>query len=194
MSYIRDIYSHSILVGEEYSEESWSYKSTLPMAYPKKEQNILETYKIQNEEQKEYVKNFVIYEMNMDKVMEFWYSKDKEKIEEYKYFIMLDLNLKELEILSKRDKMVERYMEEIDKLNQNPVFWEYMSAEEDERKIHNTEMRRAKEEGIAEGLIEGEEQAKLEMAKNFLKLGIDSQTISSGTGLTIEEIEKLKEI
>lgn len=35
-------------------------------------------------------------------------------------------------------------------------------------------------------------RANIESAKNFLLLGIDVETISKGTGLTIEEIEEIK--
>jgi len=53
----------------------------------------------------------------------------------------------------------------------------------------------AKIEGIKEGekvgLKKGEKQAKIEIAKNLLDI-LDIETISKKTGLSIEEIEKLK--
>jgi len=39
----------------------------------------------------------------------------------------------------------------------------------------------------------GETKAKIEIAKNLLNAGIDIETISKTTGLSIEEIHKLKE-
>ena len=50
------------------------------------------------------------YEINMDKYMNYWYTKDKEKIEENKEIIMLDLELEELEELSGNNGMVKKYM------------------------------------------------------------------------------------
>lgn len=38
----------------------------------------------------------------------------------------------------------------------------------------------------------GREEAKIEMAKNFLKMGLSIEQISEGTGLTVEEIRKLE--
>ena len=35
-------------------------------------------------------------------------------------------------------------------------------------------------------------EGKIEVAKNFLKMGMSIEQISMGTGLTIEEVEKLK--
>ena len=46
-------------------------------------------------------------------------------------------------------------MEEIERVNEEPEFREYMSAEEDNRKIENTMKRFWKEEAMKEGLKEG---------------------------------------
>lgn len=48
------------------------------------------------------------------------------------------------------------------------------------------------EKGIKEGRKEGIAQNKREIAKNMLKLGINEKIISESTGLTEEEIKKLK--
>ncbi|QTQ12828.1 Rpn family recombination-promoting nuclease/putative transposase [Treponema parvum] len=49
----------------------------------------------------------------------------------------------------------------------------------------------AREEGRSEGFSDGARQAKLETAKAFKHLGIDIAKIAEGTGLSVEEIEKL---
>lgn len=51
--------------------------------------------------------------------------------------------------------------------------------------------RIGREEGQAEGLIEGREQATLETALKLKNLGVDSQIIAAATGLDIKQIEKL---
>ena len=43
-----------------------------------------------------------------------------------------------------------------------------------------------------DGKREGIDEAKLEDAKNFIKLGIDEKTISKGIGLDLETISELK--
>ncbi len=50
----------------------------------------------------------------------------------------------------------------------------------------------AKEEGRIEGRIEGKLEGKIEIAKNALKENLPTEIISQITGLTKEEIEKLK--
>ena len=47
-------------------------------------------------------------------------------------------------------------------------------------------------EGKEEGLKEGEKNKSIEIAKNMLKLNIDINIISQSTGLSVEEINKLK--
>ena len=47
------------------------------------------------------------------------------------------------------------------------------------------------ERGISIGLSQGAQQAKLETAKKFLAMGLSVEQIANGTGLSIEEIEKL---
>ena len=112
---------------------------------------------------------------------------NEKLIDKYKYLIMLDLPLEELKKLSKKDKMVEKYMKELIKVNEDPEFREYMSAEEDARKIENTIRSQYKREGLEEGRKESQK----EMAKNFKNNGVSIEIIAKSTGLSIEEVEKL---
>ena len=89
-------------------------------------------------------------------------------------------------------------MEEVERINQDPKFREYMTKEEDDRKIRNTELREAREYGIKEGIEQGieygEKNRNLEIAKAMLKeTELSITKISSLTGLSEEEIDELKE-
>ena len=46
--------------------------------------------------------------------------------------------------------------------------------------------------GLEKGLVEGEKKAKIESAKRFLSMGLSVEQVAAGTGLSLEEIEKLK--
>ena len=63
----------------------------------------------------EYIKNFMIYDINMEKIKDIWYSKSRSEIEKYKYLIMLDLEQKELKELEKlsQDRSVCKYMKKL---------------------------------------------------------------------------------
>ena len=108
---------------------------------------------------------------------------------------MLDLGLEELKSLSKKDRMVERYMEEVKRVNEDPRFREYMTKEEDQKKILKSLITEATAEGEkigeAKGKKAGEKQSKIEMAKKMIgKYPVEE--IHELTGLAIEEIEKIQ--
>ena len=74
-----------------------------------------------------------------------------------------------------------------EKVNKETWFTPWISDEEDDRRILNTE----KMLSFMEGEEKGKKQTQLENAKNFKSLGVDIETISKATSLSIEEIEKL---
>ena len=49
-----------------------------------------------------------------------------------------------------------------------------------------------KQQGLKEGITQGIEKTNKENAKKMLELNMDLETISKVTGLTIEEIESLR--
>ena len=108
-----------------------------------------------------FVRNFIIYDINMVKCKNLWYTKDEE-FDKYKYLMMLDLDEEKLEDLSKKDKVVSKYMETLEEVNKDPEFREYMSAEEDARKMENSHLDEAMNRGI--------EKEKIEIAKNMLTM------------------------
>ncbi len=184
-SYICDIYSHNVLVKEKYTEDIQVIQINL--SYGIKDEKCMRIYKLQDESGKCYVKNLTIYDVNMEYYRNIWYSKNEEEIEENKYMIMLDLEENDLKKLSKKDKVVSRYMEEIIKLNSNPEFREFMTYEMDQKIIQNTRLEAAEKKGIEQGAKE----RNIQIAKNMLKSKEPIDKIVFYTGLTKEEIEEL---
>ena len=183
-----DNYAHYTLVGQDYTEEVQIIQINL--TYKMQDEELVRRYFIQDRTGKKYAQNFQIIEWNMDKIMKFWYDKNEEKIEEYKHLIMLDLSKEDLKKLAKKDREVEKYMKEVERVNEDPRFREYMTKEEDQKKIYNTQMSKAYNEGISEGILEGGKEKSIEIAKKLLnKLPINE--IVKVTGLSKEEIERL---
>ena len=142
-----------------------------------------------NDGEKNFVKNFIIYEVNMDYYMYYWYNRinqeNLEYIKQYKYFIMLDLileELKELLEITGSDERIEKFMSELERVNSSSLFRDFMSKEED-RILKNTIKDYAIKEGRKEGI--------LETAKNMLKDKLSIETISKYTGLSIKEIKNI---
>jgi len=72
--------------------------------------------------------------------------------------------------------------------------YEYIALKEaDEINALRTAEKKGIQKGKEEGLKEGEKKAKIEIVKNSLKEGLDIDIISKLTGLTIEEIKKIKD-
>ena len=147
-----------------------------------------------NEKGELYVKNFIIYEINMDYYDKIWYSKNEEEIKKNQYMIMLDLDKKELKNMPK-DKIVDKYITNVTIVNNDPEFQKYMSEEEDKKKIQNSLLSEAKEtgytSGINDGISKGENKKSIEIAKNLLSMNMPLEDISKATGLSIEEIKKI---
>ena len=127
----------------------------------------------------------------MDYYNKLWYSKNEDEIKKNQYMIMLDLDKKELKNMPK-DKIVDKYITNVTIVNDNPEFQKYMSEEEDKKKIQNSLLSEARENGINDGISKGVSQEKVSIAKNMLNKNMSIEDISDITGLSVEEINKLK--
>ena len=192
-AYICNIYQSNASVGDTYNEDTDIVQVNLTWGLGRNNDE-MKIYKIMNEKGELYVKNFIIYEINMDYYDKIWYSKNEDEIKKNQYMIMLDLDKKELENMPK-DKIVDKYITNVTIVNNDPEFQKYMSEEEDKRKIQNSLLSEAKEEGytsgINDGISKGENKKSIEIAKNMLNKNMSIENISDITGLSIEEINKL---
>ena len=96
---------------------------------------------------------------------------------------MFDLNKDDLKTLSNGDDFVAKYTDELTKLNDNDEFQSWMTYEEDQQMILNTEKKMS--------YNEGQNDSKLEIAKSLLQQKINIDVISKATGLSNDEILKL---
>ena len=194
MAYICNTYQSHTLVGKEYNQQTDIVQVNLTWGLGKNNDE-MKIYKIMNEKGELYVKNFIIYEINMDYYDKIWYSKNEDEIKKNLYMIMLDLDKKELKNMPK-DKIVDKYITNVTIVNDDPEFQKYMSEEEDKRKIQNSLLSEAKEEGISQGISQGYtsgiNDGIKQTAKNLLSMNMPIEDISKATGLSIEEINKLK--
>ena len=192
-AYICNIYQSNANVGDTYNEDTDIIQVNLTWGLGRNNDE-MKIYKIMNEKGELYVKNFIIYEINMDYYDKIWYSKNEDEIKKNQYMIMLDLDKKELENMPK-DKIVDKYITNVTIVNDDPEFQKYMSEEEDKRKIQNSLLSEAKEEGISQGISQGYtsgiNDGIKQTAKNLLSMNMPIEDISKATGLSIEEIKKI---
>ena len=195
MSYLCDLYSHHTLKGEEYDEDTMIMQINFSYGLGKKNKSI-RNYYIQDMDKVKYVKNFKIIEINMDYFLVIWYSKDRKRIKDNEYLVMLGLEKDELEELSLKSKDVKKYMEELNKINKDPEFREYMSWEEDQRKIFNSEMSYARREGHRQGLEEGIKEGRKEGIKYNVpyNVPIEVDTLEEGIPINWTQLEGIKSL
>ena len=105
-------------------------------------------------------------------------------------------NLEEIEelvgdLMTKEEK--KELMDTVKIIKKGDPLWEAM--EEDRIYYENTVRHEIYQDGLKEGresgLKEGQESEQLKIAKNLKDLGVDMNTISKSTGLSIEKLEKL---
>ena len=192
-AYICNIYQSNASVGDTYNEDTDIIQVNLTWGLGRNNDE-MKIYKIMNEKGELYVKNFIIYEINMDYYDKIWYSKNEDEIKKNQYMIMLDLDKKELKNMPK-DKIVDKYITNVTIVNDDPEFQKYMSEEEDKKKIQNSLLSEAKEEGISQGIEQGYtsgiNDGIKQTAKSMLNKNMSIEDISDITGLSIEEINKL---
>ena len=183
-SYLADTYSHDVLVGDNFEDGTMYIQINLSYGLKKKSKAIRK-YKMRDEEGNTYIDNFLLYDLNMDYYSSMWYTKTNEKDDDDIILVMLGLERDELLALSKKHKVVERYMNEVDRVNEDPEFREYMSYEEEQRKIRNSLILNAEKKGL--------ERGKSEVIMKFLNSGMTIEEISKITEIPIEEITKMRD-
>ncbi len=176
--YFANIISRNTRKGKQYNKEIQFIH--IDLSYGIKGKEARSEYQIRDEVGSLYIKNVKIIEYNMDRIMEYWYTADRKKIEEYKYLIMLGLDRETLREFVKGDTYMEAYQKKVEELNNEEIYIPWITPEEDEEFILNTE------KDIS--FKEGKQERNIEVARNLLESGVDIQIIQKATGLTKEQI------
>ena len=92
-----------------------------------------------------------------------------------------------LEMAKKENKEIKKAMDIIDEMSMDEKEWELYMSRKFAIMDYNTGIREAKEEGMEEG----REKEKIEIAKKLLGKNMPIKEIEEITGLTKEEIRKL---
>ena len=205
MAYICNIYSTNALVGDSYNQDIDIIQINLTWGLDYEESK--REFRISDKNGNVYVKNLLIMEINMEYYKKIWYSKDEKKIKENELLVMLDLNEGELKKMPKSDKISEKYVESVTIVNNDPFFQEYMSHEEDQRKMQNSLIREAEDSGYEKGiklgeekglklgeekgLKLGEEKGKIAIAKSLIQSGMSLEDVSKHTKIDISKLKKM---
>ena len=119
----------------------------------------------------------------------------QSQLEEWLYFInQPDSEL--VQVLEQRNEELKEAKEELIRLSRNEEERKRYEKRLDTLREEKSFLKSAEEKGILKGIKQGIEQGakqeKIEIAKNAIKNGFDNETIIKLTGLSIEEVEKLR--
>ena len=186
LAYAGEIYANELKVSETY--QSMTKVIQINLTNDNKEIPLMIDYTVNNKETgREFVYNFIIYEINIQKAKDTWYNNPKGK----RILSLLSCDEEELENAI-GDGYVERIKEEVKKLNKDEKYFNFLTVEEDDRLYINSVKQEEYDKGVEQGIEQGLNEKTIEIAKNMLNKGTDIEYISEITGLSIEEIEKLK--
>ena len=131
---------------------------------------------------KKFIENFTICEFNVDKLKEACYN-------EFRFIQSLAGDKNELERYAKDDEDMSKLNNEVNRLNDDSEFIEFLTNEE-EYEIENQSIY---DHGFKQGIEQGSFNEKKEIARNLLNTNLTAEEISISTGLTIDEVMNLKE-
>ena len=133
------------------------------------------------------IKNLRSYDVFIDNIKKFCY--DNGGLDEYKYLLMLDMTLDELEDFYPDDEIVKEYGDALMKYSEDVFIYPH-SEEEEKQMMHDMEVDMAYDKGVAAGIKEGIEQKEIEMIKNLK----DKLSIEEIADVAKVSVDKVKEI
>ena len=134
-SYIALVYASHIKVGEEYNNDLDFVQINLTVGLGTKMPEISISKVINKETLKLKVRNLEIYDVNLDKINSRCYNED----DEYNFLKMMTASKEELEFLAEKGYgFMKKIKDEVNRINDENYFANFISVEEDERKIRNT--------------------------------------------------------
>ena len=213
MNYYFSFCSQYTIAGEKYDIESEFIHISLNYNV-RKDTPLIKCYTIYDKSHDEELDSrFKYYEINVEKFAKLWYDNDIESVMKAPILTMIGIkDEEELEKYSKKmnNAIIKESVDNLKRLNSDATFVYGLTPEEDELLVRNTRdefVRReamaeglaegeakGKAEGLAEGQAKGKAEGKTEIATNLLKKDYSIEEIVEITGLTKEEIEKLRSL
>ena len=167
--------------------------------FAKVKSNLLEMITMRYKDGTIYDDSTKIFEVNMAKAKDVSYNyadKQEERVAIVSRMFMttssLELDKESDKLMSKKDteKLVNRAKE----LSSDDGYIRLFDKEENYKElIRNTELAKAREEGKLEGMKLGSKEAKIDVAKNLIKIGLTNEQIVEATKISIEDIKSLRE-
>ena len=140
--------------------------------------------------------NMESYHIILPNVKEKYYNERSKDELVGKLVIMMADNCKELEELIRKNQELRPVGEKLVEISRDEELMGLYDEEEHKRKVRNTQIRTALEDGwnkgMKKGIKDGIKQNQMLIIKNMISKGFDDKVISEITGLDLEIIIKIK--
>ncbi len=165
---------------------TWNLKKYLD--YDIKDKKIIKFYITENNtNNKIYNDIFEIVHINMDYFDDKWYNKEEKKEDPF-MMLLAAQTYEEMDKISKGDEIMVEISNKVKYLNLDPDVAKELVIEDETEKWANQRYNTGLKKGIEKGIT----QNKIAMAKKMLAKGIKIKDIIEITGLTEQELVKLK--
>ncbi|MBR3230151.1 MAG: Rpn family recombination-promoting nuclease/putative transposase [Bacilli bacterium] len=162
---------------------------------------LISTYKLTDLEDgivDEENENFVKYRINLAKIYKKYYTLDEELTRFEKALAILSFNkVADLRKLSGGDEMLMRVVKKIEELTDDPDMVQYIDVEKGMELGRKQDIeiaaKKAAEKAAKEAAKEATKKEKIETAKKMLEKSMKLEDIIDITGLSKEEIQKMKD-
>ena len=135
-----------------------------------------------------------IKNLNIDFYIKKYYNNYKLTKEEELY-VMLGLELEELNKLGERNDIVKKFKKGVEEANKDELVVKWFSPEQEREMRENYIRSEAEEKGMKKGIAEGKKagilEGLLQTAKNMLDADMNIETISKLTGLSVKKIKDM---
>ena len=203
-AYQHKIASEQFLSGESYLEEKKIIQINFDMFTKFDERKIIKFMIMDTERHIIEDANYEKYHVNLDLINKLYYNKNELSKEDRELLLLTMEDVREIEKIVEDDDTMKKAKEKLVDLSEDTELVGMYDKEIVERKVNNTKlisarnegikegMKKGKEQGIKEGLKQGIDKTKKDTVINMLKENIDIKTISKVTGMSENEILKLK--
>ena len=152
---------------------------------------IIETFTIRNEDGKALTNKFTSFQIYVSNLRKKCYTDNIENLNDLERFILIlvERSIELSKKLGKGHKIMEKYINDAINASGEDILLE---AYDKEWALKDLGRREGYEEGYDSGYDSGFDEAKFEMVRNMLIKNLDVNLISEITGLSLEEINKIK--
>ena len=152
---------------------------------------IVDIYTLQNDDNEKLTNKFIVIHIYLANLREKWYTYGIENLTEAEktLLVFIEPSIADSYEFGKGIDIMEEFIKDAIKASSNEILLE---AYDKEWALKDEGKREGYDSGYESGFDDGIEQTKIEMIRNMLKENISIDSISKVSGLSLEEIEEIK--